>query len=100
MNIELKELIAALTGGCTPKPKVITGQHIVVLDRGFVYVGDVSIDGDWLTIANAKNIRIYGTDDGLGELRNGPTPKTKLDEVGSVIAPLRALIHFIPCKGF
>jgi len=104
MNIELSELKSILCGGnqsahqaCSAE---ITGQHIVVLDRGFVYVGDVEIRGDFLYVENAKNIRYWGTKNGLGELRNGPLPETKLDEIGSVIAPMRALIHLVPCKGF
>jgi hypothetical protein len=68
---------------------------IVILDRGFVYVGYVKIDDDFLVITNAKNIRAWGTSKGLGELVNGPLPSTKLDNAGTVRAPLRALIHMI-----
>ena len=78
----------------------ITGQHIAVLDRGFVYVGDVRIDGDFLYLTNAQNIRVWGTKQGLGELRNGKLPDTRLDPVGEIIAPLKSLIHLVPCKGF
>jgi len=78
----------------------ISGQHIAVLDRGFVYVGDVSRDGDFIVISNAKNIRKWGTSLGLGELVNGPLKSTVLDPVGSMMAPLKSLIHLIPCKGF
>ncbi|MHB8392686.1 MAG: hypothetical protein ACYDBH_24420 [Acidobacteriaceae bacterium] len=74
---------------------VLTGTALVVLDRGFVYVGHVTVDGDWCRIENAKNIRIWGTTNGLGELVNGPTQKTKLDTVGSVRAPMRAVISII-----
>lgn len=68
---------------------------IVVLDRGFVYCGRVEIDGDFVYIRNAKNIRVWGTTRGLGELVNGPTSSTKLDPVGVVAAPVRALISLI-----
>lgn len=68
---------------------------IVVLDRGFVYVGRVTLDGDFVVIAGAKNIRKWGTTKGLGELINGPLANTVLDAVGTVRAPLRALIHMI-----
>lgn len=68
---------------------------IVVLDRGFVYVGRVEFDGDFLLITGAKNIRAWGTSKGLGELVNGPLSATKLDAVGTVRAPVRALIHMI-----
>lgn len=74
---------------------VLTGTAIVVLDRGFVYVGKVTIDGDWCNIEAAKNIRVWGTTNGLGELVNGPTKATKLDAVGNVRAPLRAVITII-----
>ncbi len=68
---------------------------IVVLDRGFVYVGATKIDGDFVVIQNAKNIRVWGTTKGLGELVSGPLQKTVLDRVGTVRAPLRALISLI-----
>jgi hypothetical protein len=70
-------------------------KQIVVLDRGFVYVGDVSVFNDWVLIKNAQNLRIWGTTKGLGELRGGPLSGTKLDDVGTVRAPLRALISLI-----
>ena len=78
----------------------LTGQHIVVLDRGFVYVGDITVDAEWIRIERAQNIRVWGTEKGLGQLRNGPTKDTKLDECGVVLAPRRALISLIPCSGF
>ena len=74
---------------------ILTGTAIVVLDRGFVYVGKVTVEGDWCLIANAKNIRVWGTTNGLGELVNGPTKSTKLDAVGNVRAPMRAVISII-----
>jgi hypothetical protein len=68
---------------------------IVVLDRGFVYVGAVKIENDFIIITNAKNIRIWGTTKGLGELVSGPLSKTVTDRVGTVRAPMRALISLI-----
>lgn len=99
MQIETKEL-AELIGNRNGSIKRDMGQNIVVLDRGFVYVGNVSIADDFLTVTNAKNIRYWGTKKGLGELRQGPLAETKLDDIGEVIAPMRALIHLVPCKGF
>lgn len=71
---------------------------IVVLDRGFVYVGRVTMDAEFVTITKAQNIRAWGTSKGLGELTNGPLNSTKLDNVGTVKAPLRALISIIDVK--
>jgi hypothetical protein len=99
MNITIEEL-SALIGAKSAPAKQNIGQNIVVLDRGFVYVGDVEIDGDFAVITNAKNIRYWGTKKGLGELTSGPLLETKLDAIGTVQAPMRAVIHFVPCKGF
>ena len=76
------------------------GQHIVVLDRGFVYVGNVSINGDYVTIKDAQCIRVWGTTNGLAQLQNGPLSSTKLDERCDVITTMKSVIHFIKCKGF
>jgi hypothetical protein len=95
---QVAELSKTLCGGAkTADPTTIveSDKKIVVLDRGFVYVGDVSVFNDWVLIKNAQNLRIWGTTRGLGELRNGPLSGTKLDDVGSVRAPLRALISLI-----
>ena len=82
------------------KATVLRGFGIVVADRGFVYVGDIEHDGEWCVISNAKNIRYWGTTKGLGELALcGPTDKTKLDDVGRVRIPARAVISVIESDG-
>jgi hypothetical protein len=83
-----------------PTAEIPPRQYIVVLDRGFVYVGNVVVDSEWVHISDAKNIRQWGTKNGLGELRNGPLEETILDECGTVLAPKKALISLIPCSGF
>jgi len=100
MQIELSELAALLANKSTATTHANLGQNIVVLDRGFVYVGNVTDEGEYLRITDAKNIRYWGTKNGLGELTKGPLKETKLDPVGIVVAPKRALIHFVPCSGF
>ena len=91
--------LAAQFGNVAPavpqSGRVDHGWNIVVLERGFVYVGAVSTDDRWLYIENAANIRRWGTTRGLGELVGGPRPDTKLDPAGAVQAPLTALIHLI-----
>ena len=76
--------------------KVLSGFAIVVADRGFVYVGDVNIVSDWCNVTNARNIRQWGTERGLGQLAlEGPTPKSVLDAIGTVRIPMRAVISVI-----
>ncbi|CEF48278.1 unnamed protein product [uncultured bacterium] len=73
--------------------------QIVVLDRGFVYAGHVAIEGDWVDIEDAINLRYWGTTRGLGQLAlEGPTDGTKIDRVGHVRAPIRALISLIDTR--
>lgn len=60
-------------------------RQIVVLNRGWVVVGDYSEKGDECTLANASIIRVWGTTKGLGELaENGPTSSTRLDPCPNV----------------
>lgn len=103
--IERGKAIEAALGGKVATSAASTAQgsneglNIVILDRGFVYVGDVSIEGDWLLIANAKNVRRWGTTQGLGELAaKGPQPETKLDMGGTIKAPMRAVVGLLKCE--
>ena len=69
---------------------------IVVADRGFVYIGRLEFGAeDFITLRSAKNLRIWGTTKGLGELVSGPTSKTVLDPIGTVRIPMRAVISVI-----
>jgi hypothetical protein len=91
---ELREVRDWLNGNAN-HCKTNHGKNIVILDRGFVYVGDVSTDMEWVYIANAKNIRVWGTTKGLGELIDGPLANTKLDDSGNIKASRKALIALI-----
>lgn len=66
---------------------------IVVVDRGWVFVGRIQRGPDELVIHDASCIRRWGTTQGLGELAlHGPRPKTVLDPMGAVRIPARAVI--------
>lgn len=98
MQIEISELNTLIRNDQqTPAVKRDLGNQIVVVDRGFVYVGNVTIEGDCCRITNARNIRKWGTTKGLGELVNGPAKDTVLDNYGEIIVPMRAVIHFVKC---
>lgn len=79
--------------------RTFTDPQIVVLDRGFVYAGRVEIADGFVTITQAKCVRRWGTAKGLGELAaEGPKSRTELDDAGTVVAPMSALIHLINCN--
>ena len=90
---EAKKL-AALFGGATPmREHEEMGWNVVVLDRGFVYVGDCHRDGDLLVMPAGRNVRYWGTDKGLHQLVvSGPTKDTKIDAPAIVRIPWRAII--------
>lgn len=57
--------------------------RVVVLQRGWVLVGDYLIDPETqiCSLKNSYTIRTWGTSNGLGELvKNGPLKSTVLDE--------------------
>lgn len=72
-----------------------TKKQIVVLQRGWVVIGDVSKDENEVTISNCSVIRVWGTSNGLGEIaENGKTDKTKLDPCPDIIAhPLSVVLY-------
>ena len=80
--------------------KTPTGNaKIVVLQRGWVMVGHVTVsetDPNIRIISRAQNIRIWGTSKGLGELVNGPTTSTKLDPSGTVEFHILTQVLAIP----
>jgi len=62
-----------------------SNKQIVILNRGWVVVGNYSEKGDECTLTNASVIRVWGTTKGIGELaENGPTSNTKLDPCPNV----------------
>ena len=58
---------------------------IVVLQRGWIYVGRLSREGNDCKLTNAHNIRTWGTTKGLPELCHGPTSSTKLDKCEGIV---------------
>lgn len=70
------------------KGKVTSSRkQIVILQRGWVVVGDYSINKEKneCTLTDAAVIRVWGTEKGLGQLaESGPLEKTKLDPCGTV----------------
>jgi len=72
--------------------------RIVILHRGFVYVGRFEQDGPNCILRNAFNIRRWGTSSGLGELaEKGPLANTKLDKCGVVRFHELGIVAQIDC---
>jgi hypothetical protein len=58
---------------------------IVVLQRGWIYIGRFEKSDNSCKLHNAYNIRTWGTTKGLPELVHGPTSLTKLDKCEGVV---------------
>ena len=73
---------------------------IVVLQRGWIYVGRFEKDVNGLCkLHNASCIRTWGTTKGLQELVNGPTSTTKLDKCEGIVEfDWLTVIHTIGCN--
>ena len=72
---------------------------IVILQRGWVFVGKFSQEGSKCTLTDANNIRTWGTTKGLGELaESGPTGSTKLDKVNDVTFHALTSVAIIDCN--
>lgn len=73
-------------------------KQIVILNRGWVVVGDYSEKGDECTLTNASVVRIWGTTKGIGELaENGPTSSTKLDPCPNVHFHKMTMVARLDC---
>ena len=74
------------------------GMCIAVLDNGFVYLGNVKTDKNYIYITNAKNIRKWTGEHGLSWYAlNGFEKDIILDESGDIKAPYNELKHLIEC---
>lgn len=58
---------------------------IVILQRGWIYIGRFERTGNDCKLTNACNIRSWGTSKGLPELVNGATSSTKLDKCEGIV---------------
>ncbi len=72
---------------------------IVILQRGWVFVGLYSTDGEKGQLVSAKCIRRWGTTRGLGELVNGPLEETTLDPAGIVTFHELTVVGMLDASG-
>ena len=86
------------------KDSVMKTEHIgdikiVILQRGWVYVGRFERTGNDCKLHNASCIRTWGTTKGLQELVNGATSSTKLDKCEGVVEfDWLTVVHTITCN--
>ncbi len=103
MNIEDMKLkdVMGLTKmfGVSPDVEEDWGKQIVILQRGWVVVGDLKKNGVQFTLNNASVIRNWGTTRGLGEIaEGGPTDNTKLDPAPEMKFHELTVIGTIKCN--
>lgn len=74
-------------------------KHIIVVEAGWVFSGDV-VEGnlpDTIAVENAAVIRKWGTTDGLGQLAYfGTTDETELDFCTAPAIPKSKILFILP----
>lgn len=71
---------------------------IVVVDRGWIFIGNVFKGSCSTLIKNAYVIRRWGTSEGLGELcLKGKLENTILEKCLDVEIPLKSIIAYFDC---
>lgn len=74
-------------------------KRIIILNRGWVAVGDFWQNGANCMLENASIIRKWGTTKGLGEIaEDGPTTKTILDPCPTIRFHELCIVASIDCK--
>lgn len=73
--------IQSMCGGGTNSPQTCVNELvIVVLQRGWVIVGHLTINGTVCEMLDARVVRRWGTTDGLGELaKEGPLKNSMIE---------------------
>jgi hypothetical protein len=72
-------------------------MQIVVIESGWVFVGECERSGNALTLSDGYNIRRWGTTAGLGQLAaTGPTKDTELDPVHFIEVPMGKVLFTMP----
>ena len=84
-ELEINGVIYVPKNSIQPSQEFTGDIRIVVLQRGWIYIGRFERNGNDCKLHNAYNIRTWGTTKGLCELVNGPTSSTKLDKCEGVV---------------
>ena len=80
--------------------KKTKAKRILILQRGWIVVGDVWKEGNYFYSDNTSVVRTWGTTKGIGEIAlNGPTSTTKLDPCGAFSVHELAVVGIIECDG-
>jgi hypothetical protein len=96
---ELAILFEGLEKGTKENIEKSYGKCIVILQRGWIVVGDLNKKGEEFTLADSSVIRNWGTTKGLGEIaENGPTKETILDKTPEIIFHELTVVAIIKCK--
>jgi len=72
--------------------------HIVVVESGWVFAGNIEDCGDHIKSSECAVIRTWGTTNGLGQLAlKGPTDETVLDMCNITYIPKSKVLFTMDC---
>ena len=100
-TIEINGVVYAPVGSSSANTLPTGNRHVVVLDRGWIYAGDLSYVEEggitWQVISNATHVFRWESIGFTGVLENPKNPKVTLKEVAyPVKVPLGSVIYTVP----
>ena len=73
-------------------------KQIIVVDNGFVFIGNVTPTPVGYLVEDCSCVRAWGTTNGLGQIAlTGPTSETILDPCGTIEVEKHATLFRIDC---
>lgn len=74
------------------------GLNLVVVDNGFVYVGNTVYQEGYYIVTDCANVQKAGTERGFGQIAfDGPTNSTVLDRSPHILIPANRVCHLMKC---
>lgn len=96
---EARKLVAMFAGSNVAAPQRPDTDHglcILAADRGWVFVGQVTEQGDNFLLRDSRTVIRWGTTKGLEELaEKGPLTNTRLGDAATLRIVPRAAVKFI-----
>lgn len=76
--------------------KITGDRHVVVLDRGWVFVGCLIVNGDEYTLRNAINIRNWKSVGFGGMIKDPKAARAVFDDTGHGTIKFKSPIFVVP----
>jgi len=94
--MKLKEAVRMVTEAAKKCEATKGDRCIVVLDRGFIFAGNLTQDEEWYTLTNVVNVRKWSKSGFGGLVLSAESAGAVLDNCGDIRFKKNALIFIAP----